>query len=501
MKKRLIAIIMLIAAFSLATFAACGKKHESDGKYHSDEAYHWTGCKACKNHTYNKSAHEFTQDGEGKKCKICGYTVEATDEKNFTDFYRAYVNSIEYNGDYMYKSIYEETDPFTKKIDFKVNEYATRSGDKYLHRTENTNVFGDDVFNSITINAVKPVDVNGNLRLKQIIINTNQSGTTSRGVLKKPSFTVDTIARYSPNEWFREFLISTTVNTYDEFVTAFTASYTAFYANYNAELSQITLARNEDGTLSFRFTSTCVYIDESYSNQGIDTYKDNKDVSSYEIVADENHIVKINIENVYSVNYTDGTSQTTLSTDNMVYGYEFDNAEYDKISADTDTTDDEYVSTINFYVNGYLYAYSMDNLKIGSTVTLDEVKQYLADIGENGSKPLFNQDVDPDMFAIYTDKDKTQAFTSLVISEERYTLYAEIVIPDGKAVVMVLREFGDVRGIDLCYVRDVGSVFKTSNLGKTYPLIEVDGKAITDGSMPEITCDESRVYVVVCKVR
>ena len=496
---------MILAAFSLTTFAACGKKHESDGKYHSDEAYHWTGCKACKNHTYNKSAHEFTQDGTGKKCKICGYTVEATDEENFTDFYRAYVNSIEYNGDYTYKAIYEETDPFTKKIDLKVNECATRSGDKYLYRNEKTNIFGDDESNIVTVvtvDAVKQVVVDGNLRLKRISIYTNPSNTESRGVLKKPSFTVDTIALYPPNEWFREFLISTTVNTYDEFVAAFTAAYSAPYEyEGDVELSQITLARNEDDTLSFRFTSTCVYVDESYFYQGIDTYKNTKEVSSYEIVADENHIVKINIENVYSVNYTDGTSQTTLSTDNMVYGYEFDNAEYDKISVDTDTTDDEYVSTINFYVNGYLYAYSMDDLKIGSTVTLDEVKQYLADIGENGSKPLFNQDVDPDMFAIYTDKDKTQAFTSLVINEESYTLYAEIVVPEGKAVVMVLREYDDVRGIYLCYVKDLGGTFKTSNLGKTYPLIEVDGEEITDGSTPEITCDESRIYVVVCKVR
>lgn len=95
----------------------------------------------------------------------------------------------------------------------------------------------------------------------------------------------------------------------------------------------------------------------------------------------------------------------------------------------------------------------------------------------------------------------TNAFTSLVAEEESYTLYAKLVVPQGKAVVMCLREFGSTRAIDLCYLRDVGGTFRTSILGETYPLIEVDGTAITDGSHPEITCSESRIYIVVSKVR
>ena len=89
----------------------------------------------------------------------------------------------------------------------------------------------------------------------------------------------------------------------------------------------------------------------------------------------------------------------------------------------------------------------------------------------------------------------------LVAEKESYTLYAELVVPQGKAVVMCLREFGSTRAIDLCYLRDVGGTFRTSILGETYPLIEVDGTAITDGSHPEITCSESRIYIVVSKVR
>ena len=95
----------------------------------------------------------------------------------------------------------------------------------------------------------------------------------------------------------------------------------------------------------------------------------------------------------------------------------------------------------------------------------------------------------------------TNAFTSLVVEKESYTLYAKLVVPQGKAVVMCLREFGSTRAIDMCYLRDVGGTFRTSILGETYPLIEVDGTAITGGSHPEITCSESRIYIVVSKVR
>ena len=105
------------------------------------------------------------------------------------------------------------------------------------------------------------------------------------------------------------------------------------------------------------------------------------------------------------------------------------------------------------------------------------------------------------MFIIYTDKEMTTEFTSLVAEEEKYNLYAKMIVPEGKAIVISVREFGDSRAIDLCYLKDVGSVFKTSILGNTYPLIEADGVQITDGSRPEITCSESRIYVVVCKVR
>ena len=173
---------------------------------------------------------------------------------------------------------------------------------------------------------------------------------------------------------------------------------------------------------------------------------------------------------------------------------------YDSVPTETDTTDDEFVSSVQFYVNGYSYLYSM-KVAINNKLSLLDAQTFLAKVDVDGYQPLFSSSVDPSMLAVYTDEAMTQEFTELTATEENYTLYAKLIVPENQAIIIGLREYGDHRAIDLCYLRDVGASFDTSILQKTFPLIEVDGVQITDGSMPTLVCSESRIYTVVCKVR
>ena len=259
-------------------------------------------------------------------------------------------------------------------------------------------------------------------------------------------------------------------------------------------------SRNDDGTVSLLFTGSGTYKWGYYEDD--ETYVKNTFVTKYEIVADEYGIIGVVTNDVDITVFTDESKNIDVRTDKTItFGYGYNEELYNSVSDQTDTTTDEYVANVKFYLNGYSYNYSMENVAMGSTVTAADAKNFLADVGDGAGKPLFPSSVDPELFELYTDEAMTNAFTSLVAEEESYTLYAKLVVPQGKAVVMCLREFGSTRAIDLCYLRDVGGTFRTSILGETYPLIEVDGTAITDGSHPEITCSESRIYIVVSKVR
>ncbi len=477
-------------------------EHGALPEWEYNEQAHWHGCNECPNEQFNWGLHNLIyQDGK-KVCKECGYTQEIPIEENFSDFYNAYKNSINFKGDeYSYKYYYEnleyDQDLKTYVKTGSYTELETRFGNRYLYDWILTEVQdGVDVMLMKETKALKLVNVDGKLRLKEVKID---SSDKRYGTLKKPSVTADSYVRFSPakTKWFGDFVVNQEVTTYQDFCSVLSAAFEGIYQDSMlVSLDQYSIKRNDDGSVSLSFRTLLQLKDERNS---ADDYCYDLYVKHFEMVASGGRIIKIDSENSQSVNYNE-RKVVSAYNETWYYGYSFDEEAYNKISDETETTRDEYVSSIQFYINGYNYNYSLSGIKIGSTVTAADVKNYLADVGEGCTKPLFAYSVDPNMFVIYTDKEMTTEFTSLVADEEEYTLYAKMIVPEGKAIVIAVREFGEFRAIDLCYLKDVGGVFKTSILGDTYPLIEADGVQITDNSRPEITCSESRIYVVVCKV-
>ena len=468
-----------------------------------NEQAHWHGCNECPDERFNWGLHNLIYKDGKKVCEECGYTQEIPLEENFSDFYNAYKYSVGFKGEgYSYKYYYEDLNydedlkTYVKGGSF--TEFETCFGNRYLYKWINTIVKdGVEVGSMKTTKALKLVTVDGKSRLKEITID---SSDKSHGTLKSPSVTADSYVRYSPTKynWFGDFVVNQEVTTYQDFCSALSAAFEGIYQDAMlVSLDKYSIKRNDDGSVSLFFRTYLQLKDEDNSN---DDYRYDIYIQHFEMVASGGRIIKIGSENSQTVDYNE-RKDVYAYNEAWYYGYSFDEEAYNAISDETETTSDEYVSSIQFYINGYSYMYSLSDIKIGSTVTASDAKNHLADVGEGCTKPLFAYSVDPNMFKIYTDKEMTTEFTSLVAEEEKYNLYAKMIVPEGKAIVISVREFGDSRAIDLCYLKDVGSVFKTSILGNTYPLIEADGVQITDNSRPEITCSESRIYVVVCKVR
>ena len=68
-------------------------------------------------------------------------------------------------------------------------------------------------------------------------------------------------------------------------------------------------------------------------------------------------------------------------------------------------------------------------------------------------------------------------------------------------IIIIYESKSGARGIHLCYFRDVNTTFDPSKFFDTYPVIEADGKEVTDGSVPIIEVTESRIYTVVYKMQ
>ncbi len=469
-----------------------------------DDNYHWHACGECPLENFDFGVHVFTSYSGGNKVCECGYTTEVTEEENYKAFVMARDGSDASENVYYYKSV-EQSNNLTSGDVQTSTVQETRLGVdgtvRFVYKAEVEGVVKNEPFKQSVVKALKPVTVDGVVRTKFIEAYTSPDGNvSSRGVLKKPSYDGYGLSLYSPSRWFIEYPIHAYAQTFAEFCETMPQYYAELYYQTETQVSDISLRRNDDGTVSLLFTGSGAYKWGYYEDD--ETYVKNTFVTKYEIVADEYGIIGVVTNDVDITVFTDESKNIDVRTDKTItFGYGYNEELYNSVSDQTDTTTDEYVANVKFYLNGYSYNYSMENVAMGSTVTAADAKNFLADVGDGAWKPLFPSSVDPELFELYTDEAMTNAFTSLVAEEESYTLYAKLVVPQGKAVVMCLREFGSTRAIDLCYLRDVGGTFRTSILGETYPLIEVDGAAITDGSHPEITCSESRIYIVVSKVR
>lgn len=461
-----------------------------------NEQAHWHECNECNMEQFDWGVHDFTIKNGNNECKYCGYTVEITEEENFADFIKARNRSISYDGDYYVKMLQNTFDAATNELVEKSVREETLSGNRYVNKDYFEVLMGNQMRTFQTIKAVVLVQIENQLRLKQIQITTNMDYTTSQGALKKPSFSADEMAYLTPETWFAGLCIDVEATTFNEFKTKFIAAYNEYYSAFNNTVTDVKLKRNDDGTVSLLFTAGGEYVDDNISQEG---YQKSKYVCKYEIVTDDYGIISCKTDNRYTYCYDSG-DQTDYVEQIDTYEYRFNQDLYDSVPTETDTTVDEFVSYVEFYVNGYSYLYSM-KVAINNELSLLDAQTFLARVDIDGYQPLFASSVDPSMLAVYTDEAMTQEFTGLTATEENYTLYAKLIVPEDKAIIIGLREYGDHRAIDLCYLKNVGASFDTSILQKTYPLIEVDGVQITDGSTPTLVCSESRIYTVVCKVR
>jgi len=341
------------------------------------------------------------------------------------------------------------------------------------------------------------VTVNGKERKKWVSFVTNTDGSKqNEGRLKSALFDLEMFA-YMPADWFDYLCMDVSGDTFEEYAAAFIQAYNEDNAQYNNQTSDVTLKRNADGTLTFGFVASGAYKAPWIQKDG---YQQTVFYCKYKIILDGSRITKLTSYNKYDYIYEDETqNEQEILIENYEYGYSFDSALYESVPTETDTTVDEVTGTISFYINGYRYSYSMNDIAIDSTVTLDDVLNHLSDGGAGLTKPLFNiRYVDKSLFTVYTDKEMTQEFTSLNVTDERYTLYVKMTPPSDKAIVMCVREYGESRGIDLCYLKDLNTTYNPANY---YPVIEIDGTPISNNEYYTITCSESRIYVIVSKVR
>ncbi len=84
--------------------------HQTDGKYQSDETYHWQGCTANDDHVYLKGVHAFVENGNVKTCSICGRNADYTKEDNVQALLASRDKTKAYNGAFTAHTVFTGDD-------------------------------------------------------------------------------------------------------------------------------------------------------------------------------------------------------------------------------------------------------------------------------------------------------------------------------------------------------------------------------------------------------
>lgn len=317
-----------------------------------------------------------------------------------------------------------------------INLSETKNGNKYYSVEEHESVLnGVKRRESKTTKVIKTVTVDGVERTKLYEkTESPESGEifSESGRYVAPDKAEEEMS-YSPADAMEEYLIGKG-ETYDDICKI-------IVDECETDDISFSLERGDDDSVTFGYAME--YRRESDSSE--DSYSI---VGTYKarIIAKDGKITEVGYDDEYEVVYEDVTKNFTESdceTINFSYN-DFDDAFYNGISVETDTTENEYIGYIEFKINGYMYSPTM-YVPVGDTVTNADVMNFFGDFDTQSTFITIRSEVLLPQISIFIDKAMTTPFTAITVDEYRgrTMLYVRMTPPTDKAWVISVIDIYD----------------------------------------------------------
>lgn len=406
-------------------------------------------------------------------------------------------------------SVLEKVDYYSENVlDFKRTIAESRGGNRYfLKSIEETldEESGSFITSDQSIICIKEVDDNGKTRTKHYEEYLDEGEIVKQGTYVSPSYAENAI-QYEPKECFDGIYIDSEGNTYSSFIENFKAQW--LNGEGTGEFESLKFTENVDNSVAFSFAINYTYVDD-YQQKNDSDY-------SISVCRDQVDIVAV-ASGIRSVSYImdEKTKYQTKGDENsktiLTYSidYAFDENTYNTISVDTETTENTYFGTANFYLDGYRIERNYEACLVDEFYTLDAAKTFLDD---SYSFLITGSDVETrtDLFDLFLDEEFTQPFEGQTMTEN-LDLYIRLNTEKGAYVEAWFKVKGtktdETTGketsffynkIKLVYHMTVGETFnKNGQIFEEYAVLEVDGEAVEEGYRPIFVCEEARVYKVL----
>ena len=258
------------------------------------------------------------------------------------------------------------------------------------------------------------------------------------------------------------------------------------------------LARTSENSVTLTMTVTYVGTntdsDDEYNYSGTDEIT---------VTVEGECVTTVTYTSDYNITYADESKNYTgKELSEFSFGYSFDQATYDEISVETDTTENRYKAIIRLYLNGY--AVDVTSVPVGGKLTLDDVKAVFTDKQGTAHWLVVDNDEFVSQMQVYTDKEATKPFVELTAeSDETICLYVQIsAATDGNAwVINVTPSRGGtdelvVNIVQGCMHQQDGRLtYNPGNRMPGYTLVSVDGVATTTSDVMEF--EPGTVHILI----
>lgn len=420
-----------------------------------------------------------------------------TDSENFNDWKNGIDNTLATNDDYTthYKNMFYTDDV----LDSGTVGTESRDGNNYFDKhtqyathpqtNEQTSV-------SETVSAVKLVQDGDVTRTKffhqnKLLVGGEQ--TDKQGSYVQPNYAEQLLNFVPSQNYYLEYFAQGA--TFTEL-----KQYTKSAWGGNGKF-KFTLTRTSE--VAVTLTMTVSYVGTDADSNGDEYNYSGTDVIT--ITVEDDYVTAVTYTSDYDITYDDESKNYTgkeLSEFN--FEYSFDQATYDEISVETDTTENRYKAIVRLYLNGY--AVDVTSVPVGGKLTLDDVKAVFTDKRGTAHWLVVDNDEFVSQMKVYTDKEATTPFVELTAeSNETIPLYVQIsAATEGNAwVINVVPSRGGtdelvVNIMQGCMHQQDGRLtYNPSNRMPGYTLVSVDGVPTVASDIMEF--ESGTVHVLIWK--
>lgn len=331
--------------------------------------------------------------------------------------------------------------------------------------------------------VTKIVDDNGKQRIKYY----NEQGDSKNKEIKGEYITLSKAKKmnyYNPNSFFEG--LNVEGENYNQFITILKTS----FIEIDEKNISVSFDKNNE-MVNLNIIIKHEYVDDSINDQG---YLKSNEEGKMVISSKDNKIIETKYDYKIKINYENEKNNYEVNQINHGnINYNFDEEKYNKISVETETTIYNDQENIRYYVGDFAFVYPQ-KFEYNEIFTANAGIEYLSN-HENFIIKEKQEDVSS-YISLYLDKEMTEPFTSITLSDE-LTLYIKFNMPLDKSLVICAIDNDTYFDIANIYLLNVGDNFNPKNRYPYTQILSIDGKEVDNNSSLDFVINDNTIHTII----